>query len=131
MLFLFVKMTKQACFRKCETAYAVRLQKKTLLLCYYAKEEWDQTTGLDETTFCETETRPRPGLIEISRPRQDRDFYKMIFRDRDEKFGRRNARNGEQDKNFLMNFSKLYSENMRLETRIFYKPFIETETSAK
>ena len=40
--------------------------------------------GLDETTFCETETRPRPGFIEISRPRQDRDFYKMIFRDQDE-----------------------------------------------
>ena len=79
MLFLFVKMTKQACFRKCETAYAVRLQKKTLLLCYYANEEWDQTTGLDETTFCETETRTRPGLIEISRPRQDQDFFKNDF----------------------------------------------------
>ena len=43
----------------------------------------NEQTGLDETRFCETETRPRPGFIEISRPRRDRDFYKMIFRDRD------------------------------------------------
>ena len=57
-----------------------------------------QTSELDKTTFCETETRPRlvlveisrlrtrprPGLIEISRPRRYHDFCKMIFRDRDE-----------------------------------------------
>ena len=40
-------------------------------------------SGLDKTRFCKTETRPRPGLIEILRLRRDRDFYKMIFRDRD------------------------------------------------
>ena len=39
---------------------------------------------LDETTFFETETRPRPGLVKISRPRRDREFCEMIFRDRDE-----------------------------------------------
>ena len=44
---------------------------------------WD-IPELDETTFFETETRPRPGLVKISRPRRDREFCKMIFRDRDE-----------------------------------------------
>ena len=42
----------------------------------------------------------------------------------DEKFGPRSTRNRERGKNFL----KFYSENTRLETRIFYKPFFETET---
>ena len=44
----------------------------------------------------------------------------LLRRDRDEKFG---PRNRERDENFLMNFSKLYFENTRLETRILYKPF--------
>ena len=45
--------------------------------------QYNQGAELDETTFFETETRPRPGLDKISRPRRDREFCKMISRDRD------------------------------------------------
>ena len=40
--------------------------------------------GLDETTFFETETRPRPGLVKISRLRRDQDQAWSKFRDQDE-----------------------------------------------
>ena len=57
--------------------------------------------GLDETTFCETETGPRRGLIKILRLRRDWEFYKMIFRGQDEKFGPINAKNQEFLDEFL------------------------------
>ena len=73
-------------------------------------------SGLDETTFCETETRPRPGLIEISRPRRDRDFYKMIFRDRDET----ETRNLDREMREIENETRIswwISRNFTLKTR--------------
>ena len=41
-------------------------------------------TGLDETTFFETETRPIPGPSKILRPRRDQDNILSNFWDRDE-----------------------------------------------
>ena len=53
-------------------------------LCSFRWGALKTIPGLDETTFFETKTRPRPDLVKISRPRRDRDFWKMSFRDRDQ-----------------------------------------------
>ena len=92
--------------------YFVQILIPNFLFCEVMSRDIRLTSELDETTFFETDTRPRLGLVKISRPRlrprtslfkisrprlrprtslfkisrprRDREFYKMIFWDRDE-----------------------------------------------
>ena len=62
----------------------------------------------------EFQTEPCSYFHDFPRPRREIWTKKCKIRERNE--------------NFLMNFSKFYSEKTRLKKRIFYKPFFETET---